>query len=222
MLDKAGIKSSIKQSLTWVNLAPRLRNTVLLTFDDGPHPESTPAALRLLREYNARAVFFIVGKRIERAPHLLRKILDEGHAIGNHSYTHPSERRVPFTSYLKDLMRCQDSIRQLTGVKPVLFRPPLGHASFNSLVAPKMLGMTTMLWSVDANDWDLKSEGEARIAAQNLSDKLNDSPARNDIVLMHDDHPYISTILETILPQLNSQGCDLHSALDSVKRHAAA
>ncbi|HVF55985.1 MAG TPA: polysaccharide deacetylase family protein [Pyrinomonadaceae bacterium] len=222
MLNKLEIKRAIKQSLAWVSLAPRLSNTVLLTFDDGPHPESTPAALRLLKQYNARAVFFVVGSRIERAPHLLKTILDEGHAIGNHSYSHPLDNRTPFGSYLKDLARCQDSIEQLTGERPTFFRPPLGLASFTSLVAPRMLGLTTMLWSIDADDWDLKSEEEAQAAAKRLGEKLHASPTRNDIVLMHDDHPYVPTILETILPQLANQNCDLYSALDSIQKRSAA
>jgi peptidoglycan/xylan/chitin deacetylase (PgdA/CDA1 family) len=193
-------------------------NTVLLTFDDGPHPEFTPEVLQLLKKYNARAIFFVVGSRIQRAPHLLKRILDEGHALGNHSYSHPIEKQLWFGAYLKDLMRCQRFIKGLTDEGPEFFRPPLGRLSFASLVAPRILGLTTLLWSVDARDWGLKSAEEARATADCLAEKLIGKPSCNDIVLMHDDHPYVGRILESVLPQLARHNCDLFSALDTVKQ----
>jgi len=217
MVNRANTKLAIKQSLTWARLNGGLKDAVLLTFDDGPHPESTPVVLQLLKEYNARAIFFIVGARIQRAPHLLRRILDEGHALGNHSYSHPLERQFWFGSYLRDLMRCQNAIERLTRKRPKFFRPPLGTFSLNSLIAPRLLGLTTMLWSVNANDWGLRNGDEARIAAERLGEELIAKPSRNDIVLMHDDHPYVGEILETILPQLAKQNCNLSSALESVR-----
>lgn len=217
MINRANTKRAIKQSLTWSHLNGGLKDAVLLTFDDGPHPESTPVVLQLLKEYNARAVFFVVGARIQRAPHLLKRILDEGHALGNHSYSHPLERQFSFGTYLKDLMRCQDAIAQVTGERPKFFRPPLGTFSLTSVVAPRLLGLTTLLWSVNASDWGLRSSAEARMAAERLTEELIAKPARNDIVLMHDDHPYVGQILEGILPQLAEHNCNLSSALDSVR-----
>jgi peptidoglycan/xylan/chitin deacetylase (PgdA/CDA1 family) len=217
MLNQAQIKRSIKQSLAWVSLGRKTRNRVLLTFDDGPHPESTPVALQLLKKHNARAIFFVVGARIERAPHLLQRILDEGHALGNHSFAHPNDGEPPLGSYVKDLVKCQEHVEKLTGKKPEFFRPPLGIFSFKSFVAPKLLGLTTVLWSVDAHDWGLKSEDEARHASERLAETLSASRRRNDIVLMHDDHPHIGTVLGAALPVLAAQGCDLYSALDTIR-----
>jgi peptidoglycan/xylan/chitin deacetylase (PgdA/CDA1 family) len=217
MINRANTKRAIKQTLSWSRLNGGLKDAVLLTFDDGPHPESTPVVLQLLKEYNARAVFFIVGARIQRAPHLLNRIIDEGHALGNHSYSHPLGKQFWFGSYLKDLMRCQNAIEQLTRERPKFFRPPLGTLSLTSLVAPRLLGLTTLLWSVNASDWGLRSATEARRAADRLSEELIAKPARNDIVLMHDDHPYVGQILERILPQLAEHNCNLFSAVDSVR-----
>jgi len=217
MTNRANTKRAIKQSLTWAHLNGGLKDAVLLTFDDGPHPESTPLVLELLKEYNARAIFFVVGARIQRAPHLLRRILDEGHAVGNHSYSHPLERQFWVGSYLQDLKRCQNAIEQLTHERPKFFRPPLGTFSLTSLIAPRLLGLTTVLWSVSANDWDLRSAEDARNAAERLAEELIAKPSRKDIVLMHDDHPFVGQILETVLPQLAKENCDLFSALDSVR-----
>ena len=216
MINPGKTKQAIKQSLTWAHLNGALDDAVLLTFDDGPHPESTPMVLELLKEYNARAIFFVVGARIQRAPHLLNKILDEGHAIGNHSYSHPIEKQFWLAPYLRDLKQCQSAIGELTHRRSRFFRPPLGTFSFASLVAPRLLGLTTVLWSVNANDWGLRNAGEACMAAERLAEELIAKPSRNDIVLMHDDHPYVGQILETVLPQLAKQNCDLFSALDSI------
>ena len=217
MLSQARIKSSIKESLAWVSLGRGARDRVLLTFDDGPHPEATPAALRLLKQYNARAIFFVVGARIERAPHLLRQILDEGHALGNHSFAHPNDGQPALSAYIKDLAKCQEHVEKLTGERPRFFRPPLGVFSLKSMVTPRLLGLKTVLWSLDAYDWGLKAEADALDAAERLKEKLAASPRRNDIVLMHDDHPYVETILGAALPLLAAQGCDLHSALDHIR-----
>jgi peptidoglycan/xylan/chitin deacetylase (PgdA/CDA1 family) len=221
-MNPSSLKRVVKESFAWVKLDDRFTNTILLTFDDGPHPESTPAVLRLLREYNARAIFFVVGARIERAPHLLKRILDEGHALGNHSYSHPLGRQPWLGPYLKDLLKCQRSVEELTGERPKFYRPPLGKFSLTGIVAPKVLGLTTMLWSVDANDWGLKSGAAARSAADRLAERLAANPSRNDIVLMHDDHPYIAPILERVLPQLARQNRDLSSALDVINRPSSA
>lgn len=218
MLTQARIKRTVKEAIAWVDLGAGTPDRVLLTFDDGPHPEATPAALRLLKRHNARAIFFVVGRRIERAPHLLKTILEEGHALGNHSYSHPLEGQPPFGSYLKDLRRCQRHVEELTGERPRFFRPPLGAMSLNAMAAPRLLGLTTVLWSVDAYDWDLKSRGEAEEAARRLAERLAPGRRRNDIVLMHDDHPYMETVLGAALETLSAQGCDLHSALDTLRR----
>ena len=101
-------------------------NNILLTFDDGPHPEATPAVLDLLREHEARAIFFVVGNRIQRAPQMLLRILDEGHWLGNHSHTHPNDRRMPYREYLAELRKCQQVIHDITGTSPRFHRPPLG------------------------------------------------------------------------------------------------
>lgn len=215
-MNLASTKLAIKNSLTWTHLNGGLKDAVLLTFDDGPHPDSTPVVLELLKAYNARAVFFVVGKRIHRAPHMLKRILDEGHALGNHSYSHPIEGPHGFGAYLHDLRKCQKEIEQLTGQSPKFFRPPLGTLSLTSFLAPRLLGLTTVLWSVIARDWGLKNSDEARVLAKRLTEELIAKPTRNDIVLMHDDHPYVGEILEVLLFQLAAQNCDVYSALDSI------
>ena len=216
MINLTNTKRAIKQSLTWARLNSGLKNSVLLTFDDGPHPESTPIVLDLLKEYKARAIFFIVGARIQCAPHLLKRILEEGHALGNHSYSHPVESQHWFGAYLQDLRKCQNAIEHYTHQRPRFFRPPLGTFSPTSLMAPRLLGLKTMLWSVNANDWGLRNAVDADMAGKRLVKELAANRSRSDIVLMHDDHHYVGQILEILLPKLATQNCDLASALDSL------
>jgi peptidoglycan/xylan/chitin deacetylase (PgdA/CDA1 family) len=217
-MTSASTKLAIKNALTWRRLNGGLKDAVLLTFDDGPHPEWTPVVLDLLKEYKARAIFFIVGARIHRAPHLLKRILDEGHALGNHSYDHPLEKQPRFDACVRDLLRCQQAIGNLTNYRPRFFRPPLGTFSFTNVTAPRLVGLRTMFWSASAYDWEMKNSTDARQRAEALNENLLQKSTRDDIVLMHDDHPYIGEILGSVLPKLASQGCNLSSALDFVNR----
>jgi peptidoglycan/xylan/chitin deacetylase (PgdA/CDA1 family) len=174
---------------------------ILLTFDDGPHPEVTPAVLDLLAKYSIKAVFFIVGNRISMAPRLLPRILAEGHVIGNHTYRHPLDGTPALPAYLRDVRECQAILHQHTGVSPTLFRPPLGSLTLASLLAPRLAGLRTMLWSVDVDDWRLRTKP----AAVNAGHRLAHAAKPGDIVLLHDDNPCVIDVLETALPVLNSR-----------------
>lgn len=221
MINKTAAKQYIKRSCAFVDLDAGMRDAVLLTFDDGPHPDVTPAVLRLLREHRARAIFFVVGSRIEHAPHLLRAILDEGHEIGNHSFSHPGEHQPWLVPYYRDLARCQERVEELTGARPRFFRPPLGQLSVASVLAPRMLGMRTVLWSFDSGDWRLwGQDAEAASAeAMRVTEALAGREMSNDVVLMHDDHPHVVTVLESLLPALVRRGCDLSAGLEWVRRN---
>ena len=119
----------------------RSADSVLLTFDDGPHPEVTPAVLDRLRKYGARALFFVVGSRISKAPHLLERILAEGHVIGNHSYEHRLEKDPRLISYLSDVRRCQRLLMNMTGVAPKHFRAPMGRQTAGALFGAAAVGL---------------------------------------------------------------------------------
>ena len=186
----------------------------LLTFDDGPDPEVTPAVLDLLAKYNARAVFFVVGNRIPRAPHMLSRILAEGHMIGNHTYRHPLDRIPSFAEYCRDVKQCQEMLESLTGRQPRLFRPPLGAVTLASLLAPRLYKLRTLLWSIDVDDWKLRREEDAVQAGH----RLVDSAGRGDIVLLHDDNPCVVRLLETALPRLRAQQLNLADAITRVVR----
>lgn len=205
-------RSIVKQLLARQTLPRGDREEVLLTFDDGPHPEGTPAVLEVLRRFSARAVFFVVGSRVPRAPEMLKRVVDEGHLLGNHSFAHPLDQQFGLAECRKDLDRCQQVVYELAGVRPTLFRPPLGHVSLASMVAPRLSGLEPILWSVDSDDWRLRRTGEVADAATRLTRQLSGRRLR-DIVLFHDERTFTAELLEVVLPELAGRGVSIRPEL---------
>lgn len=189
-------------------------NSILLTFDDGPDAKITPQVLELLKSFNARAVFFVVGSRITNAPHVLRRIIDEGHLIGNHSFHHYQNQRK-FFDFLNDLKKCQDLIYANSGKWAPVFRPPGGRISINSLIIPKMLHLRTVLWSLDGDDWNLRTEHCPQQIANGLMEQLKE----RDILLLHDNNAKVLHILELLLPAITRLKINMHDAVDVFERH---
>jgi peptidoglycan-N-acetylglucosamine deacetylase len=184
----------------------RAGDAVLLTFDDGPDPEVTPAVLGRLARYGARAVFFVVGDRISRAAGVLGRIRDEGHRIGNHTYSHCYD--VNFGKILHEVGLCQEAVEATAGVRPTLFRPPLGRISSGGLYAARRHRLKTLYWSVDEGDWALRS----REAALACGERLSRAVGPGDIVLLHDVNPCVLTVLDVLLPVLSGRGLNLDRA----------
>jgi peptidoglycan/xylan/chitin deacetylase (PgdA/CDA1 family) len=204
-------KQIIPQRLLIQRLNSDASNCVLLTFDDGPHPEVTPEVLKRLEKYEARAIFFIPGRRIERAPHLLKLIQEQGHLIGNHTYIHSNRNQPWFLAYWRDLLQCQSLIEENTGKRPRLFRPSGGKITPAALIVPWVMGLKTMIWSLDVSDWKCRKPEEAHRCGEDLCQQL----VPGDIVLLHDDNPNVLIILDHILPFMKSNNFDVASAVYS-------
>lgn len=156
---------------------------VALTFDDGPCPESTPILLELLERYNLTATFFVVGKNAEKHPELLRKILDCGHSIGNHSLRHDNLLMLRGPQALRQDIHATQRIIEKSGVRSLVFRPPIG---ITNPYLGKILdteGLVTIGYSCRALD-----RGNKNI--NNLADKIFRKLAPGDIILLHDLPPY--------------------------------
>jgi len=190
----------------------RCDRAVLLTFDDGPDSVVTPAVLERLKRYQARAVFFVVGSRINKARDVLSQILAAGHALGNHTYAHRLDRDPWLISYCIDVRRCQRLVTRVTGQAPRFFRAPMGRYSAGALLAPRMLGLDHLLWSTDSHDWKLRGEEAAKTCANRLCADVRPG----DIVLLHDDNPWVLTVLDILLPTLASRGIDLCSGVNGL------
>jgi len=192
---KDRLKHLIPRSLLVRNLKPGAGNSVLLTFDDGPDGKVTPAVLERLRSRQVKAVFFVVGRRIADAPQVLRMIHEEGHQIGNHSYVHSNGTQPWCVAYYQDILRCQLLVEKTVGIRPLLFRPPLGRLSPTTLIAPRLAGLRTVNWSLDSHDWQCRAVEQAQQAARDACARIREG----DILLMHDDHPFVLDLLDILL-----------------------
>ncbi|MEU7341114.1 polysaccharide deacetylase family protein [Streptomyces sp. NPDC007074] len=137
------------------------RDHIALTFDDGPDPLSTPHFLRLLAERQVRATFFLLGGEAHRSPGLVREIAAAGHEIGVHGWLHrPLLLRGPRATY-EDFARARDTVADITGRRPTLFRPPYGVMSTAAHVAARRLGLTPVLWTCWGEDWTARATPES-------------------------------------------------------------
>jgi len=205
---REAIKHLLPPSLLVRRLDRELRNAVLLTFDDGPRPGVTEEVLRRLDRHQARAVFFVVGRHAAEFPALLRQILEQGHVIGNHSLTHALPPPRNLGGYRREVAGCQEVIRTHAGTTPRLFRAPTGKITVASLLAPRLLGMRSVLWSRDSGDWSCQTRDEA----ERIAVTLRETARAGDILLLHDFSPHVLTILDLLLPGLRSRGFDLQTA----------
>ncbi|MDJ0822840.1 MAG: polysaccharide deacetylase family protein [Paracoccaceae bacterium] len=125
-----------------------------MTFDDGPHPRLTPILLDILKARGLKATFYLIGNRVVAWPDIVRRIVAEGHEIGNHSWSHPDLSRRSDTSVMNEIDRTTDAIFKVAGRPPVTFRPPYGAFTRRQrLMLYEKRNLPTILWSVDPQDW---------------------------------------------------------------------
>ena len=153
---------------------------VALTFDDGPHPEGTPAVLELLAAAGAKATFFLVGEQARAFPELAERIAAEGHEVAVHGDRHRVMLRLAPAMIAADLDRAQATIGELTGQRPRFHRPPLGIYSYPGLRVARQQGLEPLLWSRWGRDWSAKSS-PASISAMVTVDLCP-----GDVLLLHD------------------------------------
>jgi peptidoglycan/xylan/chitin deacetylase (PgdA/CDA1 family) len=156
---------------------------VALTFDDGPHPEGTPAVLETLREAGARATFFLVGEQVVRFPALAAEIVAAGHRVELHCHRHRNLLRLTPRQFLADADRARALIEEASGQSIADHRPPYGIFSGAALLAVRRRGWRPVLWSRWGRDWTRRAT--ARSIARNCTARIR----AGDIVLLHDaDH----------------------------------
>ena len=159
-----------------VNCEEELAWKIALTFDDGPHPKYTEQLLDGLKERNVVATFFVTGENAENYPEIIRREQEEGHLIGNHTYSHIQLTSRNREAFREELVRTNAVLEEITGEKPSFVRPPYGSwdKSFE-----KELNMFPVLWNIDPLDW---CSHNAECIAARVVEKAGDG----DIILMHD------------------------------------
>ncbi len=169
---------------------------VALTFDDGPHPEGTPAILEILAEHGAQATFFVVGEQVVQRPELLRRIVGEGHGVALHAYHHRLQSRRTEAALRGDYARGIAAIEDALGHTPALHRPPFGIYSPGGLRVARELGLQPLLWADWGRDWRRYTTPER------IHRRVTRHLQAGDVVLLHD--------------------ADYYSASNSHRRTAAA
>jgi peptidoglycan/xylan/chitin deacetylase (PgdA/CDA1 family) len=167
---------------------------ILITIDDGPDPHDTPRLLDLLDEHHAKAVFFMIGEKVEAHPELAREVLRRGHEIGNHTMHHPQAGfwcAGPWRTR-REIEDCQRVIERVAGYKPRLFRAPVGHRNLFTHPVAAALGLEVMAWSrrgFDAVETD----------ADKVLTRILKNLGAGDIVLLHEATPVAQQVLAGLL-----------------------
>jgi peptidoglycan-N-acetylglucosamine deacetylase len=161
-----------------------VQDGVALTFDDGPHPQGTPAVLEALAREGAVATFFLVGEQVERAPALAREIAAAGHAIALHGHRHRNLLRLTPGQLRDDFARVAAVVADATGSAPAVYRPPYGIFSAAGLAMVRQRGWRPVLWSRWGRDWRRRATAES-IAADAVG-----TLGAGDVVLLHDADTY--------------------------------
>ncbi|HFI0562829.1 TPA: polysaccharide deacetylase family protein [Streptococcus suis] len=168
---------------------------VALTFDDGPSRATTPVVLDLLKKYNAKATFFLLGQNIAGNEDILKRMKDEGHEIANHTWSHPNLTTISADQVKQEIELTQSAIEEVIGYKPTFMRPPYG--AVNGSVAAAA-GLASIYWNVDTQDW---SNRDPHLILSQVKAYTNPGA----IILMHDIHQTTVDGLEPVLHYLTEQ-----------------
>lgn len=176
------------------------RPRVALTFDDGPHPRHTPMLLDILAQHRVKATFYVIGSLVRRYPEIARRIVAEGHEIGNHTWTHPTLSRLGTRSVLREIDRTQQMVWDTVGAVPVTMRPPYGAITRRqSRMLQQERNLPTVVWSVDPEDW-------RRPGSSVVANRMIRGARPGAIILAHDIHGPTVRAVPAALQGISARG----------------
>lgn len=176
---------------------PDLRE-VALTFDDGPRPEIVRGILDTLGRFGARSTFFVVGSQVERSPAIVRRMMNEGHEVGNHSHSHPRLDGMEEAEIRRELVACDKAVFKATGAHTNLFRPPGMRYDDTVVDAAQALGYVTVHWNVAAKDF-------TPVEPELVSARILDRVRPGSVILLHAQED-TAKALPAILATLKQRG----------------
>jgi peptidoglycan/xylan/chitin deacetylase (PgdA/CDA1 family) len=197
--EKSGRKARTEQNITF-NSVHTDGPYIAMTFDDGPSATLTPKLLDLLAARHIKATFFVIGENVAEHPEIVARAAQEGHEIGNHSWSHPNFGKMSDQGVRSQLQRTDDAIKNATGMRPTLMRPPYGSITDREKHwIHDEFGYQIILWDVDPYDW--KRPGPAVVRNRILKETRPGS-----IVLSHDIHPGTIEAMPSTLDALEAKG----------------
>jgi peptidoglycan-N-acetylglucosamine deacetylase len=191
-----------------VQLRQSAEEGVAITFDDGPHPQGTPAVMEILREAGALATFFLSGEQVVARPTLAAELVAAGHRVELHCHRHRNQLRLTPRQIIEDAERARAEIEEACGQEISAYRPPYGIFSYGGLRAVRARGWRPVLWSLWGRDWDRGA------SAETIRSRAVTGAQAGDILLLHDADYYsapnswVRTVaaLPLILDELESRG----------------
>lgn len=196
------------------------RKVVYLTFDDGPHPPETERVLNVLREHGARATFFLIGSKVSGNDAVLRRMLEEGHALGLHTYSHAGTfPLLSFDKMLADVNEGKRAVESVAGKKISLFRPPFGVTNPTIAKVVRTLGLHTVGWDVRSFDtmFCKSSEHSCKQYGHDwyvpVVERIMKQVRPGSVILLHDRLDGASELLALLLDSLAASGYDFTHAL---------
>ncbi len=181
---------------TDVSVGPQEKKKIALTFDDGPDSEYTPMLLDGLAERKVKATFFVIGKQAEAQPEIMKRLVKDGHLIGNHTYNHVDIRHMTESAAKEEILKANEVITKYTGEEPCFLRPPFGNGSSR---LEKDIEMIQVLWTIDTMDWACKNESK-------ICNTVYREIKENSIILMHDEYPTTVRAALSIIDRLQKEG----------------
>jgi len=158
---------------------PDVSEGVALTFDDGPDSSFTPELLDILNAAGVAATFFVVGQRAVKYPSIVRRIRQEGHVLGSHTWSHPDPGTASAKTLLREYRDGRHAVEDVAGTQVPLFRPPMGHVGLKSVTAMRLARVRPWLWNCDPEDWRPGARREVIVRAV-------EAVTPGAVVLLHD------------------------------------
>lgn len=177
---------------------------ISVSFDAAWGADDTDELLRILKENNVKATFFLCGYWVEKYPEEVKKIAEAGHDLGNHSATHPHMSQLTAEQITEELQKCHQNVKELTGIEMELFRPPFGEYDNEVIETATKNKYYTIQWDIDSLDW--KEQGTEAEINQVLNHK---HLGNGSIVLFHNDAKYTPQVLDTILKGIKEKGYEI-------------
>ena len=194
----APVKETVPEARV-IHSGPETGNQIALTFDDGPTPGVTDRILDELKKRGLHATFFMIGARVELAPDLARRVLAEGHEVGNHTFTHPKLSGLSDVQAEEEVDKTQDVLLNLLGHQATWFRPPYGDLRKNQEPMLAKKGLSIVYWSLSPSDW-------ARPAPAKIIESILEDIKPGSIVVCHDMHRETADCMSDLLDQLLERG----------------
>ncbi|MFH1776258.1 MAG: polysaccharide deacetylase family protein [Candidatus Omnitrophota bacterium] len=184
---------------------------IALTFDDGPNAEFTEKTLEILKRYDVKATFFLLGEELEKFPELVKCIVEQGHAIGNHLYTHSHIRQMRIENFISEIEKTQIKIEEFYKNRIKLFRSPYCELSLPALLFAVKKGYTFIMYSIETNDFMHKN-------AEDIISEINAQEIEpGDILLFHDNNRGTVAALPSIIDNLQKRGFEFVKVSELIK-----